>query len=171
MRLSISLCVSVPGTQELWSSWKQRPPARDIHPSVPLCRSQTHTDSFSTSPTTDVADNTPGSNGDHLLNDRSISLSSWFSRLPLSPCPASHPPLMLPGNQWTKACKQKSNRLHSWLLLRFGNVCSQLDGIRNKSQQPASLTSGEYFTLTQRCYFLLLSRWMNNFAIKPWYLQ
>lgn len=56
----------------------------------------------STSPPIHVTDNTPGSDTDHLLNDRSISLS-FSMNLPL---------FMLPSNQRTRACKQKPNSLH-----------------------------------------------------------
>lgn len=49
----------------------------------------------------------------------SRSLSFW-----IYPFPLSLPLFMLPSNQWTRACKQKSNRLHSWLFISVGNLWS-----------------------------------------------
>lgn len=74
----------------------------------------------STSLPAHVTDNTPGSDTDHLLNDRNISLSLCvYPSIPL---------FMLPSNQWTRACKQKSNRLSNVLSLlsmknNWINIC------------------------------------------------
>lgn len=116
------------------------------------------------SPPTVPADSAPGSDADHLLNDRSVSFSSVYESIPRSP---SSPSLLsvLPGNRWTRACKQKPNRLSNWLLMSFGRVRSRqvlrLAAERNgtqtnrhtskQRQPPAFLTSARYFTLTDGC--------------------
>lgn len=102
----------------------------------------------------------------NLLNDRSVSFSSVYESIPPPRSPSS-PSLLsvLPGNRRTGACKQKPNRLSSWLLMSFGRVRSRqvlrLAAERNgtqtnrhaskQRQPPAFLTSARYFALTDGC--------------------
>lgn len=149
--LSISLFVSLSATDtELSSSWKQRPPARDIPPSVALCLSLSTVVSLQseppscTSPLTHVTDNTPGSDTDHLMTGASLSLSESMPILSTSHF------ILLPSNQWSRASKQKSNRLHSWLFMSFGNLSHQVRGFGSCTES-ALLTLAEHFTLTWCC--------------------
>ena len=78
--------------------------------------------STSSSPATHDTDNTTGSDTDnpqYLMTGASLSLSLSSPFLPF---------FTLPSNQWTTACKQKSNRLHGWLFGSCANLWSQQVG-------------------------------------------
>lgn len=82
------------------------------------------------------------------LNDRSISLSLSLSES--MPILSTSHFILLPSNQWSRASKQKSNRLHSWLFMSFGNLSHQVRGFGSCTES-ALLTLAEHFTLTWCC--------------------